>query len=62
MLERAAHRIVVAESSELGRVRRAGVADPQASLEMLAALRRNGVRTTIAMVSTTPESRRWHPA
>ena len=62
MLERARHRIVVVDSSKIGRVRPARVAaltsvdavvtDSRASAETVAALRRLGVRTTVVVMPT----------
>ncbi|MFJ5740622.1 DeoR/GlpR family DNA-binding transcription regulator [Streptomyces microflavus] len=64
MLEQAERRIVVADSTKLGRVRRAVsvdtgsvhtlVTDSFAPPEMVAALRRSGVTTTLVMVPPRP--------
>ncbi|MFJ4963997.1 Glucitol operon repressor [Streptomyces sp. ADI96-02] len=69
MLEQAEHRIVVADSTKLGRVRQAKivdtgsvhtlVTDSHANAAMVAALRKIGVTTT--MVVVPPQSRNGHP-
>ncbi|MEW1615699.1 MULTISPECIES: DeoR/GlpR family DNA-binding transcription regulator [unclassified Streptomyces] len=67
MLEQADHTIVVADSSKLGRARRAKIADiacvdtlvtdSHASADMVAALRRIGVNTTTVVVPPQAEGR-----
>ncbi|WP_411120125.1 DeoR/GlpR family DNA-binding transcription regulator [Streptomyces sp. 058-1L] len=68
MLEQAEHRMIVADSSKLGRVRQAKIADTgsvhtlvtdsQASAAMVAALRKVGVRTTMVVVPAAGGDRR----
>ncbi|MFD5340655.1 DeoR/GlpR family DNA-binding transcription regulator [Streptomyces hawaiiensis] len=72
MLEQAEHGIVVVDSSKLGRVQQAKTADmrsidtvvtdSQANAEMVAALRRIGVHTTLVMIPAGVASSRMRSA
>ncbi|MFF6981375.1 DeoR/GlpR family DNA-binding transcription regulator [Streptomyces sp. NPDC008343] len=68
MLEQAEHKIVVADSSKLGRVHQAKIADAgsihtlvtdsHASAEMIASLRKNGVNATLVVIPSPAKSNR----
>ncbi|MEU0896635.1 DeoR/GlpR family DNA-binding transcription regulator [Streptomyces massasporeus] len=68
MLEQAQHKIIVADSSKLGRVHQAKIADvasihtlvtdSHANAEMVASLRKSGVNTTLVVIPATVKSNR----